>query len=133
MGFITAAAPAGAALINFSAGTTSGDHRRSRLLQQRRCLVRTNGSTITATVKTDYLTTARASNDAVGLNTAKTAVTWTVNSSGISLDAGAYLTTARASNDAVGLNTAKTNVTWTVNSSGSARCRRLSHDGQGLE
>jgi hypothetical protein len=41
-----------------------------------------------------------------------------VNSSGISIDAGAYLTTARASNDAVGLNTAKTNVTWTVNSSG---------------
>jgi hypothetical protein len=41
-----------------------------------------------------------------------------VNSSGISLNAGAYLTTARASNDAVGLNTAQTNVTWTVNSSG---------------
>ena len=49
-----------------------------------------------ATVKTDYqssgnyLTTARASNDAVGLNTAKTNVTWTVNSSGLSLDAGGY-------------------------------------------
>jgi hypothetical protein len=78
----------------------------------------TNGSTVTATVKTDYLTTARRSTDAIGLNTAKTQVTWTVNSSGLSLDAGAYLTTARASNDAVGLNTAKTNVTWTVNSSG---------------
>lgn len=56
---------------------------------------------ITATVRTDYqssgnyLTTARASNDAVGLNTAKTNATWTVNSSGISLDAGAYLTTAQ--------------------------------------
>lgn len=45
-----------------------------------------------------YLTTARASNDAVGLNTAQTNVTWTVNSSGISLNAGAYLTTAMASN-----------------------------------
>lgn len=47
-----------------------------------------------------YLTTARASNDAVGLNTAQTNVTWTVNSSGISLNAGAYLTTAMASNAA---------------------------------
>lgn len=42
-----------------------------------------------------YLTTARASNDAIGLNTAGTNVTWTVNSSGISLNAGAYLTTAQ--------------------------------------
>lgn len=42
-----------------------------------------------------YLTTARASNDAIGLNTAATQVTWTVNSSGISLNAGAYLTTAQ--------------------------------------
>lgn len=66
----------------------------------------------------NYLTTARASTDAVGLNTAATSVTWTVNSSGISLNAGAYLTTARASTDAVGLNTAQTNVTWTINSSG---------------
>lgn len=45
-----------------------------------------------------YLTTARASNDAVGLNTAATQVTWTVGSAGISLNAGAYLTTALASN-----------------------------------
>lgn len=44
------------------------------------------------------LTTARASNDAVGLNTAQTNVTWTVNSAGISLNAGAYLTTAMQSN-----------------------------------
>ena len=44
------------------------------------------------------LTTARASNDAVGLNTAQTNVTWTVNSSGISINAGGYLTTAMASN-----------------------------------
>ena len=77
-----------------------------------------------------YLTTARASNDAIGLNTALTGngVSWTVNSSGLSLNVpaflttaqapGAYLTTARASNDGIGLNTAMTNVTWTVNSSG---------------
>lgn len=77
-----------------------------------------NSSVITATVQTNYLTTARASNDAVGLNTAQTNVTWTVNSAGISLNAGGYLTTARASNDAIGLATAQTNVTWTVNSAG---------------
>jgi hypothetical protein len=104
----------------------------------------TNGSTVTATVKTDYLTTARRSTDAIGLNTAKTNVVWTVNSSGLSLDAGGYagtgtgatnatvsvdtagvsvnvgpyITTARRSTDAIGLNTAQTAVTWTVNSSG---------------
>lgn len=45
---------------------------------------------IFATVQTNYLTTARASNDAVGLNTALTAgpLAWTVNSNGISLNAG---------------------------------------------
>jgi hypothetical protein len=37
-----------------------------------------------------YLTTARASTDAIGLNTAQTNVTWTVNSSGISLNASGY-------------------------------------------
>ena len=83
------------------------------------------------------LTTARASNDAIGLNTALTAngVSMTANSSGLSLNfpaflttaqpVGAYLTTARASNDAIGLNTAQSNVTWTVNSSG------LSFDARG--
>lgn len=60
----------------------------------------------------NYLTTARASNDAVGLNTAATAVTWTVNSSGISLNAGAYLTTAALSNHSHGNPTlALTNLT----------------------
>lgn len=85
-----------------------------------------NSSQITASH--NGLTTARASNDAIGLNTAVTNATLTANSSGFSFDGGAYLTTAqpvgaylttaRASNDAVGLNTAQTNVTWTVNSSG---------------
>lgn len=73
-----------------------------------------------------YLTTARASNDAVGLNAAATQVTWTVNSSGISLDAGAYLTTAMASNagsnfaglgETIGT-TAGTDLKMTVDSSG---------------
>ena len=37
-----------------------------------------------------WITTARASNDAIGLNTAQTNVTWTVNSSGLSLNAAGY-------------------------------------------
>jgi hypothetical protein len=93
---------------------------------------------------TNAITTARASTDAIGLNTAQSNVTWTVNSSGLSLDArgyagtatgatnasvtvnsggvsvsvGNYITTARGSTDAIGLNAAQSNVTWTVNSSG---------------
>ena len=46
------------------------------------------------------LSTARASNDAIGLNTALTAngVAWTVNSGGLSLNVPAFLTTAMVSN-----------------------------------
>lgn len=87
------------------------------------------GGIVTASVATNYqsqgayLTTARASNDAVGLNTAQTNVTWTVNSSGISLNAGAYLTTAMASNrgsDFVQANAAfaGTNASGTIASNG---------------
>lgn len=46
------------------------------------------GSAITASH--NAITTGRASTDAIGLNTAQTNVTWTVNSSGLSLDAGGY-------------------------------------------
>lgn len=79
------------------------------------------GSAITASH--NGLTTARASNDAVGLNTAQTNVTWTVNSSGISLNASAYLTTAMASNrgtDFVQANAAfaGTNASGTIASNG---------------
>lgn len=55
----------------------------------------TNGS-IAASVATTY----RASNDAVGLNTAQSNVTWTVNSSGLSLDARGYAGTATTFNGA---------------------------------
>lgn len=63
-----------------------------------------------ATVKTDYLTTARASNDAIGLNTAQSNVTWTVNSAGLSLDARGY----------AGTGTSATNASITLNSDGLA-------------
>lgn len=56
------------------------------------------GSAITASH--NALTTARASNDAVGLNTAQSNVTWTVNSSGISLDARGYAGTDTTFNGA---------------------------------
>lgn len=52
------------------------------------------GSAITASH--NALTTARASTDAIGLNTAQTNVTWTVNSSGLSLNAAGYAGTATA-------------------------------------
>jgi hypothetical protein len=57
-----------------------------------------NASTITASH--NGLTTARASNDGVGLNTAQSNVTWTVNSSGISLNAAGYAGTGTTFNGA---------------------------------
>lgn len=53
-----------------------------------------NNGNHTVTGSHNALTTARASNDAIGLNTAQTNVTWTVNSSGVSLNAGGYAGTA---------------------------------------
>jgi hypothetical protein len=100
----------------------------------------TNGSTVTASVQTNYqstgnyLTTAALSNHSHNFATTTTngslIVVGTTNSNGATIGVpaflttaqspGAYLTTARASNDAIGLNTALTGngVAWTVNSSG---------------
>lgn len=61
---------------------------------------------IWASVNTSY----RASNDAVGLNTAQSNVTWTVNSSGLSFDARGY----------AGTGTSATNASITLNSAGLA-------------
>lgn len=58
-----------------------------------------------------YLTTARASNDAIGLNTAKTNVTWTANSSGLSFDAGGYAGTGFTSTTTAGTAVVGTNNT----------------------
>jgi len=99
------AAP-GAASLNVSAGTTSANLTALTFADGSGVSFGLNAGTITATVRTDYqssgnyLTTARASNDAVGLNTALTGngVSWTVNSSGISLNVPAFLTTAMQSN-----------------------------------
>lgn len=70
-----------------------------------------SGSSRTVTLSVgNYITTARASTDAIGLNTAKTNVTWTVNSSGLSLDAGGY----------AGTGTSASNASVTLNSNGLA-------------
>ncbi len=63
------------------------------------------------------LTTARASTDAIGLNTAQTNVTWTVNSSGLSFNAAGYAGTGTSRTGAASL---------TLNSNG------LQFDGAGL-
>lgn len=67
----------------------------------------TNG---VVTASHNGLTTARASNDAIGLNTAQSNVTWTANSSGLSLDARGY----------AGTGTSATNASVTLNSNGLA-------------
>jgi hypothetical protein len=63
---------------------------------------------INTSVSNNFLTTARASNDAIGLNTAQTNVTWTADSRGISINAGGY----------AGTQVSVTNVGLTVNSLG---------------
>jgi hypothetical protein len=87
-----------------------------------------NGGTI-ITASHNALTTARASNDAVGLNTALTAngVAWTVNSSGISLNVPAFLTTAALSNHSHGNPTlALTNISGTTASNSAGLTLSLS-------
>lgn len=65
-----------------------------------------NGQTVT--FSHNAITTARASNDGIGLNTAHTNVTWTANSSGLSFNAAGY----------AGTGTSATNATVTLNSQG---------------
>lgn len=76
-----------------------------------------NGVTFTNTngqVGASVVTSYRASNDAIGTNTAQSNVTWTANSAGLSLDARGYAGTATT--------LALTNLsgTWGVNSNGIA-------------
>lgn len=93
-----------------------------------------NGATVTATVATNYqsqgayLTTARASTDGIGLNSALTAngVSMTANSSGLSLNFPAFLTTAMQSQSSsvfaktgfTSTTTAGTAVVGTLNTNG---------------
>jgi hypothetical protein len=82
-----------------------------------------------------YLTTARASNDAIGLNSALTAngVSATVNSSGLSLNFPAFLTTAANSTHSHGNPTlALTNITGTTASNSAGLTLSLSAGGGGV-
>jgi hypothetical protein len=119
--YLTAAVGGGGAGTGATTATTAGTQIKATLGTDGLSLAYPAALT-TAQPVGAYLTTARGSTDAVGLNTALTAngVAWTVNSSGLSLNVPAFLTTARGSTDAVGLNTALTanGVAWTVNSSG---------------
>lgn len=71
-----------------------------------------NSNTIVFSVG-NYITTARGSTDAVGLNTAQTNVTWTVNSSGLSINAGGYAGTGKTL-----ATTAGTDLVATLNTAG---------------
>ena len=92
--------------VNVSAGTTSNNLSALTFNNGGGVSFGLNASTVTATVATTY----RASNDAVGLNTAQSNVTWTVNSAGLSLDARGY----------AGTGTSATNASITLNSNGLA-------------
>jgi hypothetical protein len=114
---VTAAAPAGApSPVIVTAGTSQGTLGTIVFSNSNGMSFGLNGSTITGTVATNYqsqgayLTTARASNDAIGTNTAQSNVTWTANSSGLSLDARGY----------AGTGTSATNASITLNSLGLA-------------
>lgn len=123
-GVITAQAPAGApSPIAFSAGTTTSNVTGLTFSDSNGISfglgTGANVGVVTATVRTNYqsagayLTTARASNDAIGLATAQTNVTWTVNSNGLSLNAGGYAGTGFTSTT-----TAGTAVVGTQNTAG---------------
>lgn len=79
--------------------------------------IQQSNNTVSISVATNYqsqgayLTTARASNDAIGLNTAGTNVTWTANSSGLSLNAAGYAGTGFTSTTTAGTAIVGTNNT----------------------
>ena len=113
--------------IVMSAGTTSGSLSNVVFGDSNGVSFGLNGSTITASH--NGLTTARASNDAIGLNTALTAngVAWTVNSSGLSLNVPAFLTTAAQSDHSHGNPTlALTNLSGTTASNSAGLTLSLS-------
>lgn len=111
--------------VNVSAGTSSAVLSALTFSNSNGVSFGLNGSVLTGTVQTNYLTTAMASDRGsdfvqAAAAFAGTSASGTIGSGGISVSIGPYITTARASTDAVGLNTALTanGVAWTVNSSG---------------
>src|SRR5256885_6350078 len=106
-GFITAAAPAGApSPINFSAGTTSSNIGSVVFSNSNGVSFGLNGSTITGTVKTDYLTTAMQSNAATISNINLSAGTTSQNLSAFVL--------SNSNNFSFGLNGSTVTASYTV-------------------
>lgn len=109
---LSAAAPGGGGGNAIAAGTRTAGAGSTVLFETGNGITfglnAVGGSVMTASH--NALTTARASNDAIGLNTAQSNVTWTVNSSGLSLDARGY----------AGTGTSATNASITLNSDGLA-------------
>lgn len=105
-GSVVVSVPAGApSPVNFSAGATSDNLGSVVFSNSNGVSFGLNGSTITATVKTDYLTTAMASNrgsDFVQATAAfaGTSASGTIASGGISVSIGPYITTGMLSNAA---------------------------------
>lgn len=117
-----------------TAGTTTFSGTRLNLSGGQGITLSGNVSTIVFSVGS-YITTGRASTDALGLNTAGTNITWTANSSGVSINNSGLAGTATAitgnasitlnsaglsfnGSGLAGTNTAATNASITVNSSG---------------
>lgn len=100
--------------INISAGTTSTNASAFTFNNANGITfgLGTGASAGSITASHNGLTTARASTDAIGLNTAQSNVTWTVNSSGLSLDARGYVGTA------TGFTGTNVSATMTHNSAG---------------
>lgn len=121
--FLTTAAQSGHSH-NFATTTTNGASIVVGTANSAGATIGVPAFLTTAQAPGAYLTTARASNDAVGLNTALTAngVSWTVNSSGLSLNVPAFLTTAAQSGHSHNFATTTTNgtaiVVGTANSAG---------------
>lgn len=90
-----------------TAGTTTFSGTRLNLSGGQGITLSGNVSTIVFSVGS-YITTGRASTDALGLNTAGTNITWTANSSGVSINNSGLAGTA----------TAMTNASATLNSAG---------------
>lgn len=119
--YLTAAAGGGTAIsgivvsdATYTSGTVSFSNQNGVTIGSS-----VNGATqyIRLSVATDYqsqgayLTTARASTDGVGLVTAQTNVTWTVNSAGLSFNAGGYNGTGFTSTTTAGTAVVGTNNT----------------------
>lgn len=86
--------------IRVSAGTTSNLLSAVTFANGNGISFGLNAGTVTGSH--NAITTARASNDGVGLNTAQTNVTWTVNSNGLSLNAAGYAGTGFTSTTTAG-------------------------------